>query len=114
MKLGDLLMAKPVLDELMRQRLNGRMAYQMAKNTRLIDNELLAVEAGRRAIFERFSADGRTIPDDKLAEANGEFDELIQQEVDLDLYTLTPEDLAAFTLTPEHVNLIMFLVDEAE
>lgn len=113
MKLSDLLMAKPVLDELMRQRLNGRLAYQMVKNSRMINEELQAVEAGRRAIFERLSVDGHTIPDDKLADANGEFEELIQQEIDLDLYTLAPDDLAVFTLTPAQVDLIMFLVDEA-
>ena len=105
-KLGNLIAAKSALDSLAASKLKGTVAYLVAKNINLVNQELQNFDVGRKAIMFRHSIqDGQTnIP----VAAKAEFDELLGTEVQAEFVPIAPADLPE--ISPEDVMKMMWLI----
>ena len=52
------------------------------------------------------------VPEEKIAEANKEINDLFSMEQDLDIKTIKLEDLGNIELTPKQMQALMFMIEE--
>lgn len=116
MLIKDLLIAQPVLQRLNNEKMPAKLAYAMAKNFRLVNQELEDFEKARTKMLEdnfEKSEDGSrfVIPPEREAEAQKMFDELINTEVDLKVYEIPSEWMTdQLMLTPGEAMAIEWLI----
>jgi hypothetical protein len=114
MKLIELLLAQPVMAELATMKMNAKTAYAIAKNMRRMEAELAALQAGREAIIKRLSGEDGQIPSERMEEANKEYSELVQQEVEMQPYLIPLEALGELELTPGQMMALGWMIDSQE
>jgi len=116
MLIKDLLLAKPVLQRLNNEKMPAKLAYAMAKNFRLVNQELEDFEKARKKMLEdNYEFDEKNnkyiIPPEKEAEAQKMFDELINATVQFIPYQI-PEFwlFDQLQLTPGEVMAIEWML----
>lgn len=128
LKLRDLIAADQqlgglpnLLPEERRGRLSPQVAYWAAKNAQRMKADLIAFEAANRALFEKYAQqvsqekpERREIPPDKQMLASAEFDELVDQEVEIEPYLIRLELLEkdGITLGIHDMLRIEFMIAE--
>lgn len=115
MKLIELLLAKPVMEELAQMKMGAKSAYAIAKNLRKMEGDLAALNAGRDAIIKRLGVevDGKyEIPEESRVEADREYNELLQGSAEIVPYTLSLDAMEGLELTPAQINAISWMISE--
>ena len=118
MKLRELLVAQPALQELNRRKMPVKLAYAMAKNFRLVNQELEDYEKARvKMLQDNWKVNPETnkyeIPPEDDAKATVMFDELLDEQVDLPtVIKVTLTQLEGMELSPGEVEAISWMIEE--
>lgn len=122
MKLIDLLRAKPVLEELSRQKMSGKLAYALVKNIRLINIELEMIGVTRdRMLSEHWPVDPEkgeySVPPEDAGKWHQMYTDFLQTESNLVPYKIPIEWFESLQLSPIDLVSIEWLLksdDEPE
>jgi hypothetical protein len=120
MKIVDLLNAAPVMQQLIDRKMPAQLAYALAKNFRMITQELVDYDKARLSLLAaHWALDQKTgkydIPDEDQEKWRKMHDELIQGETGYQPYKvdfslcenieLTPGEILALSFIFEHLDL---------
>jgi hypothetical protein len=99
LKISELLNSTAILDKLMSEQFDdGLIAYKLARNIKLIDNELIHYEAARKALLEKHGEKNKDnkleVPVPKRDEFTKQLNEILAQEIDINILTINPEKLS--------------------
>lgn len=106
-----------------RDKLSGKINYQISKNIKPIDNELKAYEDARKAIVNRYAnkdengeaviiGDAYDIPESALSEYMKELDELKETEVEFEIKKMKVDDLENAGLSALDYYNLDFMLEE--
>lgn len=117
MKILDLLEAQPVMQRLVSQKMPAKLAYAIAKNIKLVNDELEIFDSTRvKLLAENWEIDENTqqykIPDEDKPKWKKMYDELISEEVKLDIYMIDASMLEGLEMTPGEVLAIGWMLRE--
>lgn len=80
------------ITELSNKELPTKSAFVVSRNLKKIKEEIQSAEEIRSKLLERFSVDGE-IEKGREKEFNAEFSELLEQEIDINLSTISLDDI---------------------
>jgi hypothetical protein len=116
MKVVDLLNAAPILQRLADQKMPAKMAYALAKNFRLVNQEIEDYDQARVNILKaNWKVDPETnqfkVPDKDQLKWKELHDELLLAEADFQPYLIDFTMFESIELTPGEVMALWFLFD---
>ncbi len=119
MKIVDLLSAAPVLQQLINRRMPARLAYAMAKNARMINQELQDYDQTRLNLLSaHWTLDPNTnkydVPDEDQDKWRKMHEDLIQAEADFQPYKVDFSLAENIELTPGELIAISFIFDHLD
>ena len=110
-KMRELVEAQPAFQELSETKLRAGASFQLARIIKVVQKELQAFSERRDEIARKYGnakEDGSyEIPEEKVGEAQAEFDELLDTEL-----SLTFDPLSVPTLGDAEIKPAMFVVLE--
>lgn len=117
MKIRDLLNAQPVLQKLNDQKMPAKLAYAMAKNFRLVNQELEDYEKARiKILSDNWKIDEKEnryiIPDEDQSKFQKMLNELVDNEVKFSPITIDFELMSGMELAPGEVIAIDWMIKE--
>jgi hypothetical protein len=119
MKIKDLLSAQPAMQQLINRRMPARLAYALAKNTRLINQELEVYDQARlRLLAENWTLDPKTnkydIPDKDQEKWKKMHEDLIETEVDYQPYMVDFSLCENIEMMPGEIPALWFIFDNLD
>lgn len=120
-KLGVIYQQNPAFDVLLKSKLPAKIAYQMAKMTKQIAEEVQIVEKHRLELIEKFgeefTPEGATEPSKKVKEENiqafiTEFNEMLNQEVELYGEPIDIDSIPHVEISAEQLLTIDWLIKQ--
>jgi hypothetical protein len=119
-KLSNIFKAKSALVTIMSTVIPVKLSYHLAKVMNKLDSELKAIDKTNEEVIRKYGIEDATtkmlkIPEDKLAEANKEFDDFISQEVELDIWQIPLSKLIEGGIklsTIQMMSLSDFIIDD--
>lgn len=117
MKIIDLLTAQPVLDKLINKFMPAKVAYALAKNIRLINQELDDYNKTRIKLLEdNWSFNPETnrydVPDEDTPKWKKMHEELLDSEVNYQPYIINISLLESIEMTPADFTSLWFIFEE--
>ena len=117
MVIADLLEIRPVLQQLVNQKMPAKLAYALAKNIKQVNAELETFEQTRiKLLADNWPLNEKTqqydVPEEEKAKWNKMYDELIKAEVKLDPYLVEPDGFDGVELTPGEMMAISWMIKE--
>lgn len=122
--INDLINSGDIFRDLAQQPIKMRVAYNIARIIREIENEMKLFEETRRKLFDKYgekdengelliNADGNiTITPENISLYNNEIQEVLNTSITLNAEKLNIEDLENIELTPNQVYLINAFINE--
>lgn len=122
--INDLINSGDIFRELAQQPIKMRVAYNIARIIREVENEMRIFEETRRKLFDKYgekdengelliNADGNiTITPENISLYNNEIQEVLNTSITLNAEKLNIEDLENIELTPNQVYLINAFINE--
>lgn len=122
--INDLINSGDIFRNLAQQPIKMRVAYNIARIIREIENEMKLFEETRRKLFDKYgekdengelliNADGNiTITPENISLYNNEIQEVLNTSITLNAEKLNIEDLENIELTPNQVYLINAFINE--
>jgi len=122
--INDLINSGDIFRELAQQPIKMRVAYNIARIIREVENEMKIFEETRRKLFDKYgekdengelliNADGNiTITPENISLYNNEIQEVLNTSITLNAEKLNIEDLENIELTPNQVYLINAFINE--
>lgn len=94
-----------------------KINFYLQKNIRLIESAIEEIDAARLSIGLQFGVpnidgSGYDIPQENIAEANRELNDLFNLEQDLNIHIFKLSDFDGIELTYQQMSAIMFMVEE--
>ncbi len=119
MKIVELLNAAPVLKQLTDRKMPAKLAYGLAKNIRLINQELEDYDKARLSLLgAHWTLDQKTgkydIPDDDQEKWKKMYDELIQGETGYQPYKVDFSLCENIEMTPWEILTLSFIFDNLD
>ncbi len=116
MKIIDLLNAQPALQSLIDRRMPGKLAYGLAKNFRMITQELEDYDKGRIKILQdNWVLNSKTnkydIPDEDQEKWKNLHNELLQTETEYQPFKLDLALTESVEMTPGEFSALWFIFD---
>lgn len=124
MQLKDVIEGTDVLKKLAGQPLRGKVAFQISKILKRLEDELTLFNNTRVDIIKKYSetdANGELIADENgnvklkeetIAEFNKEITELLNMEIEIDANKIALKDIEDVDFTPAEMTLLMPLIEE--
>jgi hypothetical protein len=118
MKILDLLNAQPVIQELQNKIMPSKLAYGLAKNFRIIGQELEDYDKARLKILrDNWTINEETnkfdIPDEDQKKWQDLHKELLDTEIDYKPYKLDLALTESIEMTPVEFSALWFIFDES-
>ena len=122
--INDLINSGDIFRDLAQQPIKMRVAYNIARIIREIENEMKLFEETRRKLFDKYgekdengelliNADGNiTITPENISLYNNEIQDVLNTSITLNAEKLNIEDLENIELTPNQVYLINAFINE--
>lgn len=121
MKIKEMLNAILPLNQVIARELPGKLAYAVAKNTRLINKELEIVNETRVKMLDAhgYKSNPDTnkydIPEKEQSAWDKEFDDFAETEIDIPLHKVRPELFDnVTTITAQEIMALSFMIDDEE
>ena len=119
MKIIELLNTGPVLEQLMDRKMPTQLAYALAKNYRLITQELETIDKARINLLKaHWSLDEKTnrynIPNEDQLKWKEMYDELINGEADYKPYKVNFALTEKIEMTPGEIMSLWFIFDNLD
>lgn len=120
-KLGLIYQQNEAFNTILRSKLPAKLAYQMAKMTKQIAEECQIVEKHRQDLIEKYGEDfkvegqaemAKKVKDEHVQTFMNEFNEMLQNEVELYGDRIKIDQLIAVEMTPEQLISIDWLIEE--
>lgn len=116
MKILDLVNAQPALMRLSERKMPAKLAFGIAKNLRLVKQELDDFDATRtNMLSQNWKPNPETgrydIPPEDTLKWNGMYKELLETEVDFKPYILPASLLAQIDISPDEVLAIQWMLE---
>lgn len=91
--------------------------FAIQKNIKVMAAAGEEIEKSRIAVVSHYGTldaenNQYIVPEEKIAEANKEINDLFSMEQDLDIKTIKLEDLGNIELTPKQMQALMFMIEE--
>jgi len=117
MKILDLLNAQPVIQQLQNSKMPAKLAYGLAKNFRMIGQELEDYDKARLKILQdNWTLNEETtkfdIPDEDQKKWQDLHKELLDTEIDYKPYKLDLALTESIEMTPAEFSALWFVFDE--
>ena len=124
MQLKDVIEGTDVLKKLAGQSLRGKVAFQISKILKKLEDELTLFNNTRVDIIKKYSEtdeNGELIADENgnvklkeetIAEFNKEITELLNMEIEIDANKIALKDIEDVDFTPAEMTLLMPLIEE--
>jgi hypothetical protein len=117
MKLIDLINAQPTLARLANERMPAKLAYAIAKNLRMVNQELGDYDKARLALLDVFGklnpeTKQYDIPPEKKDQADAEYAELVQTEVKFSPHQINVETLGDLFVTPGELAVLYWMISD--
>lgn len=124
MQLKDIIEGTDVLKKLAGQPLRGKVAFQISKILKRLEDELTLFNNTRVDIIKKYSEtdeNGELIADENgnvklkeetIAEFNKEITELLNMEIEIDANKIALKDIEDVDFTPAEMTLLMPLIEE--
>lgn len=92
-----------------------KVNFSLQKNIRLFINAAEEIEQSRQAIGRKYGTSidsGYQIPEDKVAIAQKEMNDLLEIEQNLEILTISLDALDNVTLTTRQMQAMLFMIDD--
>lgn len=118
LKLKDLWNSQQVISELDRLILPIKVSYWIGKNTKKIHSEIQAIERQRIKLVEKYGVvqEDKTlkVPEEKVKQFQGEFEEFLETEIEINIVPLSLESFGAVNLSPSCMAALDFIFIDQE
>jgi hypothetical protein len=116
MKRSEIINANYVLQEIGQTKMNQKLAYFVARNILYLEPEMKIFEEARVKLLNEYgtkTGNEVTIPDEKKADVDKEFNELLGIEVTIPhVHKIKMNDFGNFEIAPAQLLTIMWMIDE--
>jgi hypothetical protein len=96
-----------------------KTAYWLGKLAKKFSGEITEIEKRRQELVKKYGVEGENkeirVPEDKMAEFRGEFEDLLNTEIDFDVKKFTLQELeGAKGLSAKDLMVISYLIEEED
>lgn len=99
------------LKVLIDKELPAKTSYSISRNLKTIGKELELIEEKRKELVKKFAEEsGKTVAQEKMDDFQKEFNEIMNLEVDLDLWKVKIDTLG--NVAPSVLSAVDFLIEE--
>lgn len=98
-------------------KLNIKTSLKIIRNIRNLEQEVHDFEQAKNQIIQKYGVVNTeentiTVPENKIAEAQVELNEIVQQEVDVNILLFTIDELDSLELSLEQVNALFDFIEQ--
>ena len=122
MKIKEIYELNEGLKAIVDKELPIKMAFLIQKNMSMMEDEIKNAEVIRQKIIKKYEDEEATknlkeqgkiqLKKDKLEDFNKEFNELMEQEVDIKLKKIKIDDLDGITMKPVDLNRLRYIIED--
>lgn len=124
-KLNDIINAQMSIQKLLNTDMPGKLAYSIARNVRKLEIETKSFDDARQKLFEKYGEEVeetnektkkvnkfKRIKQENVEQFQKEVGEILEKEVDVDIWKVKVADLEKINLAPNALIPLSFLIEE--